>query len=589
MRLRSKFFLITAGATLVPILATTLLGRVLVQRASKQRFEKVLADGEVEVRQKLELWSVRLGRALRRLADAEDNFTGPVLLALAAEQGSDLADPAGGAGNAAGGAPEELFRRLPGLTSRVMRERGLDILSVVDTKKRVLAAGHYPGRAGGLGAIPRAKELAQRPHLAMVRVIDRGQPSDKVALIAWRQARSPLGARLWVQGGLLIEQRFAAALVFQAPTTVFVYDQQGRQIVGPVVQHGALSRYPRRDIVLRDGNGRPIVRVQLAVSDGQLQATLQIINYVAVGLGAAALLLALFAGLLARQLTRPLEQLASAAEAVAGGDLDHRIDGASGGEVGELVSSFNRMVERLDRSQAQLVAAERIAAWQDIARRIAHEIKNPLSPIQTSIENLRKAYQQKHRALDEIFEESTTTILEEVARLKHIVSEFSSFARMPKPRPQRFKVADWISGVAALYGASGVAMQLEIADDLEVVADRELLTQVVINLLKNAQDAVAEVSEKRIGLRVWANDSELFVEVWDNGCGFSQELATQLFRPYFSTKGARGTGLGLAVCHRIAMDHGGQIEAEGATGAGARFVMTLPMGRVDSSQVGGVS
>jgi nitrogen fixation/metabolism regulation signal transduction histidine kinase len=266
------------------------------------------------------------------------------------------------------------------------------------------------------------------------------------------------------------------------------------------------------------------------------------------------------------------------------------------------VASFNNMAQQLSDSQDRLAAAERVAAWREIAQRIAHEIKNPLFPIQTSIETLQKVYAKKHPDFEEIFDESTGTILEEVGRLKRIVSEFSSFARMPKPKLAPCDVGDLVKQVAARY-AGDATVALEVADELpSIEADREQLTQVLVNLINNAKDAVAEAQRAAassrsgegtpeeqpaagqivLAARVRAGEGDapdmVVIDVRDSGAGFDRETATKLFTPYFTTKGrAGGSGLGLAIVHRIVTDHGGTIEARSVPGQGATFSVRLPV------------
>ncbi len=162
----------------------------------------------------------------------------------------------------------------------------------------------------------------------------------------------------------------------------------------------------------------------------------------------------------ARRTARDLDQLVTGSLAAARGDLDHRVPVRSKDEVGAVASAFNFMMEDLRTSKERLVIAERIAAWQEIARRLAHEIKNPLTPIQMAMDTLRKSWRKKHPSFDEILEESTTTVLQEADRLKHIVTEFSDFARMPKPEFGRVDLDELVRSSLKLYqGAVAVDMK----------------------------------------------------------------------------------------------------------------------------------
>ena len=249
-------------------------------------------------------------------------------------------------------------------------------------------------------------------------------------------------------------------------------------------------------------------------------------------------------------------------------------------EVGAVASAFNFMMEDLKTSKERLVIAERIAAWQDIARRLAHEIKNPLTPIQMAMDTLRKSWKKQHPSFDEILDESTRTVLEEADRLRKIVAEFSDFARMPKPELSRIDLNEIVRSALTLYQGA-VAVDARLAKDLpELDGDKGQLTQVLLNLVENARDAIGARASGRITVttrRGEANDRALLI-VEDNGPGVPAELKDKVFSPYFTTKQAKGgTGLGLAIVHRIVSDHGGRITISDGRDRGARFTIELPL------------
>jgi nitrogen fixation/metabolism regulation signal transduction histidine kinase len=252
----------------------------------------------------------------------------------------------------------------------------------------------------------------------------------------------------------------------------------------------------------------------------------------------------------------------------------------SADEVGAVASAFNFMMEDLKTSKEKLVIAERIAAWQEIARRLAHEIKNPLTPIQMAMDTLRKSYKKQHPDFGEILDESTATVLEEADRLKKIVAEFSDFARMPKPEFGRVDLNEIVRSSLALYQGA-VPVTTELAPDLpELDADKGQLVQVLINLVENARDALGGRENGRIvvGTRRGDGNDRALLTVQDNGPGVPPELKDKVFAPYFTTKQVKGgTGLGLAIVHRIVNDHGGRITISDASGGGARFSIELPL------------
>jgi nitrogen fixation/metabolism regulation signal transduction histidine kinase len=259
-------------------------------------------------------------------------------------------------------------------------------------------------------------------------------------------------------------------------------------------------------------------------------------------------------------------------------------------EVARLTQAFDRMTRDLVLSEERLRQSERVAAWREIARRIAHEIKNPLSPIQISIETLRKAKDREHKDFDALFSELTATVLEEVQRMKRIVSEFSDFARMPAPRPQSVDLVELVGQVVLLMreGARGrVEVELEAGTPETLSADPDQLRQSLMNLIKNAIEAVegdpnrdGRPGRVKVSLRGDARGITLAVE--DNGPGMSAETRQRIFTPYFTTKTSGkviGTGLGLPIVQRIVEEHGGRVHVESTLGVGTRFEVWLPRER----------
>jgi two-component system nitrogen regulation sensor histidine kinase NtrY len=318
------------------------------------------------------------------------------------------------------------------------------------------------------------------------------------------------------------------------------------------------------------------------VSDGDMARVLRNITLTSAALAVIALIGVVLIGLLvARRTARDLDQLVAGSLAAARGDLDHRVPVRSEDEIGAVAAAFNFMMEDLRVSKERLVIAERIAAWQEIARRLAHEIKNPLTPIQMAMDTLRKTWKKKHPSFDEILEESTATVMEEADRLKHIVSEFSAFARMPKPEFQRLDLNELVRSALALYQGGAAPVEIKLFPQLpQIDADKNQLNQVVLNLVENARDAIGQRTNGRIvvSTRLGEAGDRAVLIVEDNGPGIPPDLKDKVFAPYFTTKHAKGgTGLGLAIVHRIVSDHGGRIAVGDAAGGGARFAIELPL------------
>jgi len=222
----------------------------------------------------------------------------------------------------------------------------------------------------------------------------------------------------------------------------------------------------------------------------------------------------------------------------------------------------------------QLVQAQKLAAWNEAARRIAHEIKNPLTPIQLSAERIAKKFRSSDPDTREAIEEGTRTIVAEVSQLKRMVDEFSRYARMPAVHLRHAQLRDVLQQAASLYRdvKPGVTVNVAVDDDIELLIDPEQIRRAVGNLLKNAVEAT-ESGEVRVTAR--RAPRRVVIEVIDTGRGVPDGDKEKLFLPYFSTK-ARGTGLGLAIVHRIVNDHDGRISVHDNHPRGTRFEIELP-------------
>jgi two-component system nitrogen regulation sensor histidine kinase NtrY len=234
----------------------------------------------------------------------------------------------------------------------------------------------------------------------------------------------------------------------------------------------------------------------------------------------------------------------------------------------------------------KLIAAQRQEAWKDVARRIAHEIKNPLTPIQLSAERLRKKYAEEIKSDPETFGKCTDTILRQVADIGRMVDEFSSFARMPAPRMAFADMSEIarqvVFGQKLAYADTRVEVE-GVDTPIGLVCDERLISQSLLNLVKNAAESVearrardGEPKEGLVTLRLRDLDFGVQFEVIDNGVGFPEKDRLRLIEPYFTTR-SKGTGLGLAIVARVVEDHGGLIELDDAPGHGpgavVRFVL----------------
>jgi nitrogen fixation/metabolism regulation signal transduction histidine kinase len=259
-----------------------------------------------------------------------------------------------------------------------------------------------------------------------------------------------------------------------------------------------------------------------------------------------------------------------------------------------LAESFNRMTGELLEQRERLVQAERVAAWRELARRLAHELKNPLFPLQLTVENLvrsRESFEQSPAQFDEVFRESSATLLAEISNLKTIISRFSEFSRMPQPQLQRVDINEVVRNVARLLqaqlqspGHAAVACQLELSETFQTIAaDPELLHRAFTNLALNALDAMPEGGT--LTLRTRQSGDRIAIDIADTGAGLTPEECARLFTPYYTSK-AHGTGLGLAIVQSIISDHGGRISVHSEPGRGTTFMIELP-GNLDKVPASG--
>lgn len=317
----------------------------------------------------------------------------------------------------------------------------------------------------------------------------------------------------------------------------------------------------------------------------ELQHHIRTVGFVVGGVGI--LLATLLSGWIAARVTKPIEELASASTEVAAGNWNRQVEINSRDEIGLLAESFNTMTRELLDQRERLVQSERVAAWRELARRLAHELKNPLFPLQITIENLLRA--RGTDQFDEVFEESANTLLAEIANLKTIIGRFSDFSKMPQPQFQRVQVNDIIRRVVALHeaefhapGRPDIEPVVELDPQIgDIDADPELLHRVIANLVLNAMDAMAQGGT--LTLRTRSKGERARIEISDTGTGLTPEEAARLFTPYYTTK-QHGTGLGLAIAQSVISDHRGTIAVESTPGSGATFIIELPKRAVGAVQ-----
>jgi two-component system, NtrC family, nitrogen regulation sensor histidine kinase NtrY len=486
----------------------------------------------------------------------------------------------------------------------------LDFLEFVDSQATIISSAQWPAKFGYKETLIPASSI---PKDAFLKQEDL---PDGAALGLFAVRAVSLGERtLFVIGGRRLDKNFLASLELPSGMRAMFYQNLGAAFspqflidasgtlqqpdrIAPIVQQLQQQRRESTTLVHWSSNAaddETIDAIPLTGWDDQLLGVLLIGNsrrpYVelrqhirsaALLSGTAGILLAiLLSGWAAARVTRPVEELARAAREVASGNWNTQVTVNSSDEMGELAESFNRMTRELLTQREHLVQAERVAAWRELARRLAHELKNPLFPLQLTVENLLRARQQSPQQFEEMFQESASTLLGEIANLKAIISRFSEFSRMPQPQFQLIQINDVVRNVGRLFQAqlrspehASIECKLELAEPMKpIAADPDLLHRAVSNLVLNAMDAMPQGGT--LTLRTRHERDLSYVEVSDTGTGLTPEECERLFTPYYTSK-PHGTGLGLAIVQSVISDHGGRISVRSESGRGATFVIELP-------------
>ena len=437
--------------------------------------------------------------------------------------------------------------------------------------------------------------------------------SSAIGLFALRTVQG-VEPRIYLLGGKRLDHDFLVNLATAADTQVLLYpvlasgfnpqqlvsstangdaDARYSSIIEQAIssaqqQHSLIYLTDRREdsvdataIPLRAPNGNVLSVLVVANSRRGLVELQQHIRAIGYGVAGVGILLAIAASLwITSRISRPIEQLAAAATEVAAGNWETQVAVSSHDEVGELAESFNHMTRQLSEQRDRLVQSERVAAWRELARRLAHELKNPLFPLQLTVENLIRARELPPAEFDDIFRESTATLTAEIGNLKNVIARFSDFSKMPRPQLQEMNVREMLQKISALYGPAlaqcqpPVAFRSRVSDEsLTVSADPDLLHRALSNLVLNAMDAMPDGGTLTIDAA--RKDGWVELRISDTGSGMTEEESQRLFTPYYTTK-QHGTGLGLAIVQSVVSDHQGTIRVESQPGSGTTFVIELP-------------
>lgn len=280
--------------------------------------------------------------------------------------------------------------------------------------------------------------------------------------------------------------------------------------------------------------------------------------------------------ILANRLSRPLRELSLAAQVIGKGNLDVQLTPQSSDEVGNLVQSFNEMTKELRVSREDLARAERELAWKEMAKQVAHEIKNPLTPIKLSIQHLTQAYKDGAKDFGQVLQRVSNTVIEQIEVLTRIASEFSNFARMPARKFERVDVKELLQETVTLFGGvRGIEFRTKFSETPAIlIADRDELRRVFINVIRNSVQALEKGGT--ITVEMGISNQICTVSISDTGSGIPQELQAKVFQPNFSTK-TDGMGLGLAIAQKVIEDLNGTVALRSEVGKGTTVEMRIPL------------
>ena len=285
----------------------------------------------------------------------------------------------------------------------------------------------------------------------------------------------------------------------------------------------------------------------------------------------AVILIIAFSTLLAKQISSPIRQLTQAAKSVAGGDLNLELLQSEKGEVKDLVNEFNYMVKALKKSQSALAKIERETAWKEMAKQVAHEVKNPLTPMKLAVQQLVIAYKERSPKFDKIFITVTDTIIKQIEILKNIASEFSNFARMPSMKIEKINLLNSLNDVKNLFAEEKTNVSITTAlSKIFIKADADQLKRTLINLVRNSIQARA----KHVEIKITEDDHSAEIRVLDDGQGISEEKLSQVFDVDFTTK-EKGMGLGLSIAKEFIENIGGEINVESTSPQGTVLIIRL--------------
>jgi signal transduction histidine kinase len=334
-------------------------------------------------------------------------------------------------------------------------------------------------------------------------------------------------------------------------------------------------------VQLRNNNYRLLGYMQLPVFDTQKKLETEIIDLVFSLVNIYVLLFvaaALFSLWISNRITVPLQMLSDRFSSFSLGQANRPVDYSRKDEIGSLISVYNTMVKELEEKAIRLAQQEREGAWKEMAKQVAHEIKNPLTPMKLSVQHLQKSLEEKDENWKSRFDRVARTLIEQIDSLNRIADEFSTFASLERSQPETIDLEPIIYSVAELYKNDESPIHIDITPSVntKILADKNQLLRIFNNLLKNAVQATEQIPEPRVAVHVTdLPEGRILVEISDNGHGISEQDREKIFTPNFTTKSG-GTGLGLAMVKRLAEQNKGKVYFTSAEGKGTSFFLEFP-------------
>lgn len=598
MRFRRRLLLLFALTVLVSVAAVALIVSAMARRAFDRANDERTAALVAQFRREFNRRGDEVARRIQAVATSPETNRMAVAAAKPTPDYSVFLDDA-----------------------QVLAEaQRLDFLEFADDRGTIISSAQWPAKFG-------YKEPLARPNVPSNPFLNEEEiPSGSALGLFAVRAIPDIDHVLYLIGGIRLDRSFLASLDLPTGMRVMLYENlnsgsdkfapehlitasdsdQGAQAFAPIVREVQLREKDASAITTAangagdetvnaiplTGESHQLLGILLVGSSRRPYAELrgQIRSAALLAAGTGLLLAILLSSWAAARVTRPVERLAHAAHEVAEGNWNTRVEASSSDEIGELADAFNRMTHELLEQQERLVQAERVAAWRELARRLAHELKNPLFPLQLTVENLLRARELGQQQFDETFRESAATLLSEISQLKTIVGRFSEFSKMPQPHFQSVNLDEVVKDVMKVYKAQCAERNVEIhiepaqtggqpsstvgrGEARQIAADPDLLHRALSNLVLNAIDAMP--AGGTLNVRARHEQSSGCIEVSDTGNGLAPEECARLFTPYYTSKPG-GTGLGLAIVQSIVSDHGGRISVSSEPGHGTTFMIELP-------------